>query len=97
MGSDKFSRRKIVAQRQRHVSFAINTLLNKPSKNTTSDCAASLRCSIFFASLHEKADIVSPSQKEVIGSEKMTLARNLNMIAFLAAFAFLAAIVVGVI
>jgi len=43
------------------------------------------------------AVLVSRGQTEVIGSRKMTLARNLNMIAFLAAFAFLAAIVVGVI
>lgn len=50
-----------------------------------------------FASLRHYADLVSARQKEVIGSGHMTLVRNLNMIAFLAAFAFLAAIVVGAI
>jgi len=54
-------------------------------------------CSIFFASFPRIAVIVSEGRNEVIGSEQMTLARNLNRIAFIAAFAFLAAIVVGLI
>jgi hypothetical protein len=54
-----------------------------------------LRCSIFFASFREKAALRLGYLNEVIGSGPMTFARNLNMIAFLAAFAFLAAIVVG--
>lgn len=50
-----------------------------------------------FASLPQIADLILISQTEVIGSGQMTLVRNLNVIAFLAAFAFLAAIVVGLI
>ncbi len=55
------------------------------------------QCSIFFASFPRFTVLVLTGQREVIGSEQMTLARNLNRIAFIAAFVFLAAIVVGII
>ena len=55
------------------------------------------RKSLVFASFQALAVLISQKLKEVIGSTHMTIVRNLNVIAFLAAFAFLAAIVIGVI
>jgi hypothetical protein len=82
---------------KRSVPFLIKDLINNLQTATTHKGISSLHRSIFFASIPKKSDLVSPGQTEVIGSGQMTVVRNLNMIAFLAAFAFLAAIVVGVI
>jgi hypothetical protein len=56
-----------------------------------------VRCSNFCASFQQFTDIPSHGQIEVFGSRQMTLVRNLNLLAFLIALGFLAAIVVGVI
>ncbi|MES0811267.1 hypothetical protein ABLO27_17410 [Roseibium sp. SCPC15] len=84
-------------EEQERASFSINALLNFSPTRTTIGRIATLHCSTFFASLPRIRVLVSSGQIEVIGSGQMTIVRNLNVIAFLAAFAFLAAIVVGVI
>jgi hypothetical protein len=53
-------------------------------------------CSIFFA-LPACAGNLSFTDRETAGGHEMTLVRNLNLLAVCAAFAFVAAIVIGAI
>ncbi len=77
--------------------FAIKMLIKRDKGNATNAGITSIAMQHLFcfaSSIH--CHSIGEST-EVIGSGQMTLARNLNRIAFIAAFAFLAAIVVGII
>lgn len=82
---------------QQLISLPIKTLRIEHTHSSTNKRNFPLHRSIFFASFPQITALILKCQSEVIGSGQMTLARNLNRIAFIAAFVFLAAIVVGLI